>query len=91
MGFFALGTLMCYVTTSQNWLRRFSSIGLIGMAYGAIDEWTQQFVPGRTPDPYDYLADAAGLWCAIGIYVLAKVCYQRIRGSAVAAGELGSE
>jgi len=28
--------------------------------YGATDEFHQQFVPGRTPDPYDIAADAAG-------------------------------
>ena len=33
---------------------------LITIAYGAGDEWHQSFVPGRSPDVYDLLADAAG-------------------------------
>ncbi len=70
--FFVLGGLMCYVSNSPRWLRRFASIGLLGMAYAAIDELTQHLVPGRVPDTLDFLADAAGLWTAIAIYVAAK-------------------
>jgi VanZ family protein len=77
--FFLLGGMMCYVTNSRRWLRRFATIGLLGMAYGAIDEVTQHFVPGRYPDKFDFLADAAGVWTAIGIYVAAKYCYELSR------------
>ena len=31
------------------------------MAYAAIDEITQNFIPGRYPDVLDFAADAAGL------------------------------
>lgn len=67
--YFLLGALMCYVTTSNQYVRRFGAIALVGMAYGAIDEFTQRFVPGRSPDPMDFLADTAGLTSAIMIYV----------------------
>ena len=70
--FFLLGTLMCYVTTSRRWFRRFMTIGLVGMVYAAVDELTQSLVPGRYPDSFDFLADSAGLWSAIGIYVIAR-------------------
>lgn len=73
--FFLLGALLCYVTNSERWWLRFGTIGMIGMAYGAIDEVTQRFVPGRCPDVMDFAADAAGLWAAIAIYLTAKVCY----------------
>ena len=33
----------------------------VGIAYGAIDEWHQSFVPGRSPDPWDFLVDLAGV------------------------------
>ncbi len=72
--FFVLGGLMCYVTNSSRWLYRFTAIGFAGMAYAAVDEATQHFVPGRHPDPMDFVADAAGLWTAIAIYVAAKTC-----------------
>jgi len=71
--FFVLGALMCYVTNSDRWLKRFVSIGLIGMAYAGIDEYTQRFVPGRYPDFQDFVADALGLWTAIAAYVIAKL------------------
>jgi VanZ family protein len=34
---------------------------LIGYVYGALDEWHQSFVPGRTPDLFDFFADVAGV------------------------------
>ena len=74
--FFVLGGLLCYVTNSPRWFLRFTSIGLAGMAYAAIDEWTQRFIPGRVPDVADFVADALGLWTAISIYVLGKCLYQ---------------
>ena len=73
--FFLLGTLLCYVTNSDRWLRRFFSIGLVGMLYAGIDEYTQRFVPGRYPDFYDFVADSLGLWTAIIAYMLAKVLF----------------
>jgi hypothetical protein len=29
-------------------------------AYGLLDEWHQSFVPGRSPDPRDWIADTLG-------------------------------
>ena len=83
--FFVLGSLMCYVTNSPRLLRRFTAIGFVGMAYGAVDELTQHFVPGRSPDPMDFVADAAGLWSAIGIYITAKYCRRALRKSTASA------
>ena len=74
--FFLLGTLLCYVTTSQRWLVRFSMIGLVGMGYAALDEMTQQLIPGRYPDVRDFIADSIGLWSAIALYLAAKIVYE---------------
>ena len=71
-----LGGLLCYVTNSSRWFRRFTTIGLAGMAYAAIDEWSQRFVPGRFPDVADFVADSIGLWTAIGIYVTGKLIHE---------------
>ena len=79
VAYFVLGAMMCYVTNSENWVRRFLGIGLIGMAYALIDELTQQLVPGRHCDPLDFFADSLGLWCAIGIYVGAKYVRNTLR------------
>lgn len=77
--FFLLGTLLCYVTTSERWLIRFATIGVVGMTYAALDEWTQSFIPGRYPDVRDFVADSLGLWSAITVYLLAKVVWQLYR------------
>jgi VanZ family protein len=37
----------------------------LAMAYGALDEWHQSFVPGRTPEARDLVADSAGAWIAV--------------------------
>jgi VanZ family protein len=39
---------------------------LLTVVYGASDEWHQSFVPGRTPDGLDILADAVGAALAVG-------------------------
>lgn len=48
----------------------------IGCTYAALDEWHQSFVPGRTPEVADWLADVAGV--AAGYLIVALV---RVRGS----------
>ena len=39
---------------------------LLTVVYGASDEWHQSFVPSRTPDGLDILADAVGAALAVG-------------------------
>lgn len=36
--------------------------------YGAVDEWTQQFV-GRTPSLFDWFADVAGVALGLGVHL----------------------
>lgn len=43
---------------------------LIGALYGAIDEFHQSFVPGRTAEFADWLADAAGTIAGVVLYRL---------------------
>ena len=38
----------------------------IAVVYGFTDEWHQSFVPGRTADPRDLLADAVGAALGLG-------------------------
>ena len=80
--FFFLGSLLCYVTNSRRWFRRFMLIGLAGMVYAAVDEITQNFVPGRYPDVMDFCADTAGLWTAIALYVSAKSIHHLVSSQA---------
>lgn len=50
----------------------------LGVAYGALDEWHQSFVPGRDPALGDFAADAAGV--ILGFFFLRL--YLRARRSA---------
>jgi VanZ family protein len=43
---------------------------LAASLYGASDEWHQSFVPGRTCDVFDWLADTTGAALAIALYRL---------------------
>ncbi|WP_196784274.1 VanZ family protein [Crateriforma conspicua] len=81
VGFFGLAFLLCYVTGGRRVITRFSRVAAIVLAYAAFDEWSQGFVPGRTPDRYDFLADAAGMLAAMAMYLVAKFLFgHQIRG-----------
>ncbi len=42
----------------------------LGIVYGALDEWHQGFVPGRTPSVLDWLADVTGVVIGYGVGLL---------------------
>lgn len=71
--FFGLAMLLCYVTNSSRLVLRFTVIALVCLTYAAIDEVTQNFVVGRVADFHDFVADAIGVACAIGIYASLKL------------------
>ena len=41
---------------------------LLASAYGASDEWHQSFVPGRSSDVFDWVADTAGAALGVTLY-----------------------
>ena len=50
------------------WVRRSASFVLVALALsalGALDEWHQQFIPGRAASADDWLADSAGAVLAL--------------------------
>ncbi len=50
----------------------------IGLAvYAGLDEYTQGWVPLRTPDPLDWLADVAGILVGILLFVLIRRVLRR--------------
>ncbi len=48
----------------DGWRRAVLAIAVAAL-YGVTDEWHQSFVPGRTPDPRDLLADTTGATVAV--------------------------
>ena len=53
------------VATGKMLWSRFVYTILIAAAYGASDEFHQLFVPGRSCDVYDFIADVTGGCCAL--------------------------
>ena len=45
----------------------------LGLLYAASDEWHQSFVPGRSADPADWVADALGVLAGLAIYHWVRV------------------
>ncbi len=43
---------------------------LLSLLYGLSDEYHQRFVPGRTADLFDFLADAVGIFLAATVHYL---------------------
>ena len=85
LGFFALGAMNGAVNrqrVSQPWLA-----GGLVIAYGMLDEFHQYFVPGRSPDIYDVMADAVG--AMLGVWLSSRFVRSRpdIRNSRQPAPE----
>lgn len=60
-----LATLICRM--GLGW--RGAVLGLLlTSAFGASDEWHQSFVPGRSSDVFDWVADTLGATLAVSLY-----------------------
>ncbi len=56
------------------------AVGLTAV-YGVLDEWHQAFVPGRSPDGWDVVADTVGALIAVALmYRLARPLEQERAG-----------
>lgn len=59
---FLLGRAMYFQYQVLVWQRNFYLLSIVlGSVYGVLDEFHQHFVPGRTADIYDTLADVVGV------------------------------
>lgn len=65
-----LGLLLSHAARRTGATR--SMIVAVGLLYGASDELHQSFVPGRSADPLDWVADALGVVAGISIYFYLK-------------------
>ncbi len=61
-----LATLVC--RQGRGWRAALWAL-LAVSAFGASDEWHQSFVPGRSTELADWIADTAGAALAIGLYM----------------------
>lgn len=71
--FFGLSLLLSWVLSNQisSAGKRAVIVLAISIAYAFFDEWSQQFVPNRTPDMNDALADSCG--AALGVLLFGLI------------------
>ena len=75
-----LGFLWLRAATTGVIAPRTVLVTLVAIAvFGAADEWHQQFVPNRSADPADWVADVTG--AALGMGALAAFKPRRIKGT----------
>ncbi|MDQ7786893.1 MAG: VanZ family protein [Thermodesulfovibrionales bacterium] len=57
----------------RNWRTGWAlGAGIISLGYAAFDEFLQSMIAARTGSPYDWLIDAIGVLCALGILSMRK-------------------
>jgi VanZ family protein len=75
------GTAYALLAVSVGWAARLRAYRRMVMwlvvlsAIGAIDEWHQQFIPGRRMDRRDWFADSAG--AAVGLTLVTALARRR--------------
>lgn len=86
-GYGLLGALVVRAVGGARWAGVTPSAAarawLISAAYGVSDEFHQSFVPGRSPNVIDWVADAAGAAVAISAVVLGARLVRRAKGREV--------
>lgn len=55
--------------------RTYLCIFIVAALYGALDEWTQGFIRGRSPDPWDWLADLCGAATGVATFVATSLAF----------------
>ena len=84
--FFGLAVLLCAAYEAWRPGREwgYCFVFLAAIAYGGIDEWTQSFVPYRSSDVRDWLADAGGAALGVGLMFFFAACWRSRSASAAA-------
>jgi VanZ family protein len=74
MGYAILFNLTLLFQTKSFFLKKYSSAATIifGSIYGLIDELHQMFIPGRSAEFMDWVADFCGLLFGISVVILLK-------------------
>ena len=69
--YFGLGLALGRAARISGWGRPLAVVGLLvaGIAFAALDELMQSWVPRRAPQMADWLADVAGLVTAYVLYI----------------------
>ena len=73
-----LAFLMCWAIPTGSYVLRWTVIGCLGLAYACLDEFTQNFIPGRTYDNFDILADVIGVGLGILLFTVFSLCVRLV-------------
>jgi VanZ family protein len=57
--------------------RTFALIAILISAFGALDEWHQQFIPGRSMEFNDWIADTSGGVTGVSLAMFARAMSAR--------------
>lgn len=80
LGLFILGTMRLSITGYS--YNQVTLATLIATVYGITDEWHQSYVPGRTSDPLDLVADCLGallVTLAARAFIRRRLAAQQLR------------
>jgi VanZ family protein len=75
LGLLALRATAVVAPSARTMLLTLAAVAL----FAAVDEWHQRFIPSRSADPADWIADVAG--AALGIASFATLKLRRIKGT----------
>ena len=85
MVFFVFGILLRITASHSRYptIRQNSMLVtlMVGIGYGALDEFHQMFVPHRSPSIYDFVADASGVIAAQIFIVIVVWVYVRLQNA----------
>jgi VanZ family protein len=76
-------------TVTRSKMGTFLFLFAVGVSVAALDELLQSYIPGRSMDPYDWLADAVGCAVGVGVGLLVGSWRRNRRGQALSDGEKG--
>ena len=76
-----LGLLLCRALRGEGlgWLQAAALAVAVSSAYGATDEWHQAYVPFRTADRVDWMADTTGGLVGVAGFSMASHLRRRLR------------
>lgn len=74
LAFSGLSFLLAWALPNRRgqWLSHLLIAGAIAVAYGCVDELTQMFIPGRSCDAWDVVADTCGTFLGLSAYVMCR-------------------
>ncbi len=78
MAFSGLAFLLAWALPVKSRLRHLNTVLIIAVLYAGLDEFTQQFIPGRTGDIRDWMADVLGVCLGLLAYSLLRAALTRV-------------